>query len=68
VPIVLQPDSNVGLDLSLGGAFFVLSGVGLSASALFSLYQGAATDQRAATLVPVVSLQLGVTVDYEVLP
>lgn len=68
MPFVLQPDANAGLDLALGGAFFVLSGLGLSASGLFSLYQGAATDERAATLVPVLSLQLGVTVDYEVLP
>jgi hypothetical protein len=68
LPMLLQPDGNLGLDVALGGAFFVLSGLGLAASGVFSLYEGAATDQRAATLVPVLSLQLGVTVDYEVLP
>lgn len=68
LPIVLQPDTNVGLDVALGGAFFVLSGLGIAASGIMSWYEGAATDQRAATLIPVLSLQLGITVDYEVLP
>jgi hypothetical protein len=68
LPVVLQPDTNAGLDVAIGGAFFLFSGLGLAASGVFSLYEGAATDQRAATLVPVLSLELGVTVDYEVLP
>ena len=56
LPIVLQPDLNLGLDLRSGAAFFLFSGVGLTGDLVLSLYQGAATDQERATLVPLVSL------------
>lgn len=68
LPWVLQPATNVGLDVAAGGAFMVFAGIGLAGSVVFSLYEGAATDQRAATLIPILSFQAGVTVDYEVLP
>jgi hypothetical protein len=68
LPIVLQPDVNLGLDIAGGAAFMVFSGIGVVSSAVFSLYQGAGTDQKAATLVPLLSVQLGISVDYEVLP
>lgn len=68
LPWVLQPSANLGLEVAAGGAFMLFAGVGLCGSAVFSLYEGAATDQRAATLIPILSFQGGVTVDYEVLP
>lgn len=68
LPIVLQPDLNLGVDLGVGAAFMVLSGVGIAADSIISFYQGAGTDQRRATLIPVWSLQAGLTADLEVLP
>lgn len=68
LPVVVQPDANLGLDLSLGAAWMLTAGFGLAADVVFSVYEGAATDQRRATLVPLLSGQLGVTIDYEVLP
>jgi hypothetical protein len=68
LPWVLQPDANLGLDVAAGAAFMLFAGFGISSSLVMSLYEGAATDQRAATLIPILSLQGGLTIDYEVLP
>lgn len=68
LPWVLQPTSNLGVDIGAGAAFMLFAGVGLSSSVILSFYEGAATDQHAATLIPLLSLQAGLTVDYEVLP
>lgn len=67
-PILLQPEANIGADASVGAAWMFLAGLGLVSDVVFSLYEGAATDQHAATLIPVLSVQLGLTIDVEVLP
>lgn len=68
VPIVLEPDVAPGAELGLGGAFMVTAGLGVTAELVGSLFYGAATEQRSITTIPVVSLQIGVLFDYEVLP
>jgi hypothetical protein len=68
LPVIIQPDVNLGLDLALGGGFRVLAGFGLFGEVVASVFEGAATDQRQATLIPVVSLQAGLSTHYEVLP
>lgn len=67
-PIVVDPDTSLGFELAGGGAWFASAGIGITAELVGSLFYGAATEQAAVTVIPVVSLQLGVLVDYEVLP
>jgi hypothetical protein len=68
LPIVLSPDSTMGLELGVGGAWLVTGGIGLSAELLGSLFYGAATPDRSTTTTPMLALQLGAWFDYEVLP
>lgn len=68
VPIVLEPDLNAGFELAPGAAFLVGAGAGLSSELVFSLFYGAATLERSASVIPLLSLQLGLWFDYEVLP
>lgn len=68
VPIVLGPDPNVGGELALGAAYFVTSGIGAGASIVGDGFYGAGTREVKAAFYPVLSGQLGVIVDYEVLP
>lgn len=68
LPFVLSPDPNMGYELAAGGAWFVTAGLGVTAELVGDLFYGAATQERAASTIPILSLQLGVLVDYEVLP
>jgi hypothetical protein len=68
LPLVLGPDTNLGYELAVGGAWLVSAGIGLTAELVGDLFYGAATQERAASAIPVLSFQLGVLVDYEVLP
>jgi hypothetical protein len=67
-PVVLEPDWNVGAEIAGGGAWFVSAGLGIGVELIASLFYGAATYERSATAIPIVSLQAGVAFDYEVLP
>jgi hypothetical protein len=67
-PIVLEPDLSVGLEAGLGAAYFFSANLGLGAELDASLFYGAATIERSVTLIPVVSLALGVFFDWERLP
>lgn len=66
--IVLEPDANVGLEAGLAGVYFVSANLGFGAELDFSVFYGAATVDRAATIIPVASLALGVFFDWEHLP
>ncbi|HEY2406796.1 MAG TPA: hypothetical protein VGI10_12375 [Polyangiaceae bacterium] len=68
VPIVLQPDASAGLEGALGTAYMLRAGVGVQGELVASLYYGAATIERKVTEIPVLSLELGIWIDYEVLP
>jgi hypothetical protein len=68
MPIVLEPDANVGMELAAGCAWFLTGGLGLSAELVGSLFYGAATLDKPSTAIPLISLELGVWADYEVLP
>lgn len=68
VPIVIEPDANVGLELGAGGAFLLTGGFGLTAELVGSLFYGAGTLDKSVTTIPVLSLEIGVFFDYEVLP
>jgi hypothetical protein len=67
-PIVLEPDAAVGLEAGLGAAYFFTANLGLGVELDQSLFYGAATIEKALTLIPVTSLALGVFFDWERLP
>jgi hypothetical protein len=67
-PIVLEPDVSVGLEAGLGSAYFFSANLGIGAELDFSVFYGAATIDRAVTVIPVTSLALGVFFDWEHLP
>jgi len=68
VPLVLEPDVTAGLELGAGAVWRVLAGFGLYAELIGSLFFGAATLDKDRTTIPMLSGQLGVWIDYEVLP
>jgi hypothetical protein len=68
VSILTQPDANAGPELALGGTWFFTGALGLTAELVGDLYYGAGTYEVEITTVPVLSFQLGIMVDYEVLP
>jgi hypothetical protein len=67
-PIVLEPDASVGLEAGLGAAYFLSASLGFGAELDFSVFYGAATIEEAATVIPVMSLALGMFFDWEHLP
>jgi hypothetical protein len=67
-PIVLEPDANVGLEAGLGAAYFFTASLGIGAELDFSVFYGAATIERAVTVIPMTSLAIGLFFDWERLP
>ncbi len=65
---LLSPDINVGGELAGGFSYFVTGALGLTSELAFDLFYGAGTLERDYTVVPTLSLQLGIIVDFEVLP
>jgi hypothetical protein len=67
-PNLLGPDFNVGGELGLGAAYYLTSGIALRGDLYGDLFVGAGTREVRAAVYPIVSGQLGVLVDWEVLP
>ncbi len=68
IPVVLQPDLGGGVEAAFGSAFMLSAGLGVQGELVGSLFYGAGTPDRSVTTIPVLSAQLGLFVDYEVLP
>ena len=68
LPIVLEPDANVGFEIAGGGVFYVTAGLGLTASLAGDLFFAAATLDSSRPAIPILSMELGAVYDYEVLP
>lgn len=68
LPIILNPDPNLGGELAIGSAYLITAGLGLQAELVGNLFYGAATWEKKITTVPMLSLQAGIIVDLEVLP
>lgn len=66
--ILLSPDANVGGELGVGGAAFLTAKVAITAEVVGNLFYGAATRETGFPVYPIVSLQLGLLFDHEVLP
>jgi len=63
VPIAVTPDPSLGFELSVGGAYRFLAGFGLYAEIGASIWIGGA-----GSIHPLASGELGLIIDYEVLP
>jgi hypothetical protein len=68
LPLVLTPDTTMGLEAAAGGAWLFTGGIGASAELVGSFFYGAASPDRTKTAIPVIALQLGAWFDHEVLP
>ena len=68
VPIVLTPDTTVGFEGGVGGVWFVRGGIGVTAELVGDVFYGAGTREVATPAYPVLSMQVGLTIAYEVLP
>jgi hypothetical protein len=68
LPIVLTPDTTMGLEAAAGGAWLFTGGIGASAELVGSFFYGAASPDRTKTAIPVIALQIGAWFDHEVLP
>lgn len=68
VSILAAPDPNAGGELALGAAAFFTGGVGLQAELVGNLFYGAGSLETQYTVIPVLSLQGGIIIDFEVLP
>lgn len=66
--IITRQDPNVGGELGVGGAVFLTAGAAVTAEVVGNLFYGAATKETGYPVYPVVSLQLGLLLDHEVLP
>lgn len=66
--IVLQPDPNVGVEVGADWVLLIRAGIGVYLGLTQATYWGAATDQRSATLIPLLSAHAGISLHYEVLP
>lgn len=67
-PLLLSPDPNVGFELAGGVGFFVTAGIAISGELVGDLFYGAGTREVRYAVYPILSGQLGVLIDYEVLP
>jgi hypothetical protein len=67
IPIVLQPDLGGGVEAAFGAAYMISAGLGVQSELVGSLYYGAGTLDRSVTTIPVLSAELGLFIDYEVL-
>jgi hypothetical protein len=68
IPLVIEPDFNAGFEIAAGGVFFGTAAIGITLDLVGSLFFGAATVDTPRTAIPLLSLEIGVLYDYEVLP
>ena len=66
--IIASPDANVGAELGVGGAVLVTAKVAITGEIVGDLFYGAATREAGFPVYPIVSAQLGLLFDHEVLP
>jgi hypothetical protein len=64
IPIVITPDTTVGLEAALGSRFAVALGLAVTAELVGDVFFGAATEERSVTTIPMLSLQLGVQFEH----
>lgn len=68
LPVIIEPDANVGGELGVGAGYRLLAGYAATLQLVGNVFYGAATREVDVTTIPVISLQVGIMADYEVLP
>jgi hypothetical protein len=68
IPVIAEPDVNVGAELALGGSWLARAGLGATCAIVLDGFWGADTAESRAPFYPVASFQVGLFVNYEVLP
>jgi hypothetical protein len=68
VPIVVAPDTSLGLEAAVGSNLALAYGLGAQLELVGTVYFGAATDETSITTIPMLSLQLGIFFEHEVSP
>jgi hypothetical protein len=68
LPMLTEPDFNVGAELALGATWMARAGIGVTAAIIGDGFYGAGTRETEAAFYPVLSGQLGFLMRYEVLP
>jgi hypothetical protein len=66
--IVLSPDPTPGIELGFGLGWFLTSRIAFAGELIFDVYYGAGTPDVGIATYPILSGQLGLLIDYEVLP
>lgn len=66
--MLLSPDVNLGGELAGSFSYFFTGALGLTSELAFDLFYGAATLDKKYSVYPILSGQLGIIVNYEVLP
>jgi hypothetical protein len=68
VPIVVAPDTTLGLEAAVGSSMALAYGLGAQLELVGSVYFGAATDETSITTIPMLALQLGLFFEHRVSP
>jgi hypothetical protein len=68
VPLVVAPDTSLGLEAAVGSNLALAYGLGAQLELVGSVYFGAATEETSITTIPMLSLQLGVFFEHGVSP
>lgn len=68
LPVILEPDANVGFEVAARGGMLLTGSLGVAADVVADLFYGAATLDTGRSAIPVVSVQLGAFYQYEGLP
>lgn len=68
LPYVTGPSPNVGGELSLGAVWLFTGAAGITAEVGATGFYGAATREVSATFIPLAFAQVGVAIDWELLP
>jgi hypothetical protein len=67
LPLVLEPDVTAGFEVGVGAVCRFLAGLGIYAELIGSIFYGAATLDHDRTTIPMLSSQIGIWIDYEVI-
>ncbi len=68
LPLILDPDPNLGTEVALGAAYFPRAGLGIGLETIGNLFFGAATPENKHPVYPMLSGQVSLIVEWEKLP
>jgi hypothetical protein len=68
LPIVLTPETTLGVEGGAGAVLFVRAGIGLAAELVGDVFYGAGTREVATPAYPILSAQAGLWLSWEAMP